>query len=264
MARWVHERIIAGAGVARVSRRRNLVAWWLLAALVAAGLASLGAWQLDRMHQKQAMLDAVQDVLARRDARPLASAADAARVRDYDWAAGSGHFVEALPVLLDNQQRDERPGVRVYRVFQPSAADAAPLLVELGWLPLPGDRRLPPVPRPEAEGGMEVAGLLAPPPSHGIMAAVATPQPGGQLLATGLDMSALGAQLGQPALAPRVLKLDPDAPLGYARDLDVLPNTLPPGQHLGYAVQWFALALAVLAIAALLTFRKRKPDKTTP
>src|SRR3546814_3794695 len=53
------------------------------------------------------------------------------------------------------------------------------------------------------------------------------------------------------------------APLGYARDLDVLPNTLPPERHLGYAVQWFALALAVLAIAALLTFRKRKPDKTT-
>ena len=262
MGRWAHEWIIAGAGLARVSRRRNLAAWWLLAVLVAAGLASLGIWQLDRMHQKQAMLDAVQDVLARRDARPLASAADAARARDYDWAAGRGRFVDAPPVLLDNQQRDERPGVRVYRVFQPSAADAAPLLVELGWLPLPGDRTLPPVPRPE--GVLDVAGLLAPPPSHGIMAAVATPQPGGQLLATGLEATALGAQLGQPALAPRVLKLDPAAPLGYARDLDVLPNTLPPGQHLGYAVQWFALALAVLAIAALLTFRKRKPDRTTP
>ena len=38
-------------------------------------------------------------------------------------------------MLLDNQQRDERPGVRAYRVFQPSAPAAAPLLVELGWLP---------------------------------------------------------------------------------------------------------------------------------
>src|SRR3546814_11778724 len=97
----------------------------------------------------------------------------------------------------------------------------------------------------------------------GILAAVVAEQPAGQLLATGLDAPALREQLQQPALAPRVLRLDPAAPLGYARDLDVLPNTLPPERHLGYAVQWFALALAVLAIAALLTFRKRKPDKTT-
>src|SRR3546814_19024501 len=110
---------------------------------------------------------------------------------------------------------------------------------------------------------MQVAGLLAPPPSHGILAAVVAEQPAGQLLATGLDAPALREQLQQPALAPRVLRLDPAAPLGYARDLDVLPNTLPPERHLGYAVQWFALALAVLAIAALLTFRTRKPDKTT-
>ena len=40
-----------------------------------------------------------------------------------------------------------------------------------------------------------------------------------------------------PAVAPRVLRLDPRQPLGYARDLDVLPNTLPPERHLGYAVQ---------------------------
>ncbi|MGH8031146.1 MAG: SURF1 family cytochrome oxidase biogenesis protein, partial [Luteimonas sp.] len=64
--------------------------------------------------------------------------------------------------------------------------------------------------------------------------------------------------LRQPALAPRVLKLDPASPLGYARDLDILPNTLPPERHLGYALQWFAMAAAVFAIAALLSFRKPK------
>jgi len=245
----------------RVSSWRSTAGWWLLALLVAAGLASLGAWQLGRMHQKQALLDAVQQVLDQRRPQPLALAADAARTRDYDWASGAGRFIDAPAVLLDNQQRDERPGVRAYRVFQPAATGAAPLLVELGWLPLPGNRQLPDVPRPSGE--VQVAGLLAPPPSHGILAAVVAQQPAGQLLATGLDAPALREQLRQPSLAPRVLKLDPAAPLGYARDLDVLPNTLPPERHLGYAVQWFALALAVLAIAALLTFRKRKPDKAT-
>src|SRR3546814_7678282 len=73
---------------------------------------------LGSMHQKQALLDAVQQVLDQRTPQPLALAADAARTRDYDWASGVGRFVDGPAVLLDNQQRDERPGVRVYRVFQ--------------------------------------------------------------------------------------------------------------------------------------------------
>ena len=50
-----------------------------------------------------------------------------------------------------------------------------------------------------------------------------------------------------------------DAAGWQARDLDVLPNTLPPERHLGYAVQWFALALAVLATALILTTRRQRP-----
>ena len=65
----------------------------------------------------------------------------------------------------------------------------------------------------------------------------------------------------QPRLPPRVLRLDPTDPLGYARDLDILPNTLPPQRHLGYAVQWFALAAAVLATALLLPFRKPRSSR---
>ncbi|HVI57857.1 MAG TPA: SURF1 family protein [Luteimonas sp.] len=246
-----------------MSLRARTLAWWLLALLLAAAFCRLGAWQLGRMHQKQAMLDAVQQVLRQREPRPLALAADAARARGYDWAAGEGRFADAPAVLLDNQQRDDRAGVRAYRVFVPAAPGATPLLVELGWLPLPGDRSLPAVPRPA--GVLRVAGLLAPPPSRGLLGAAAVAQPGGVVLATGLDAGALPALLRQPALAPRVLKLDPALPLGYARDLDILPNTLPPGQHLGYAVQWFALAAAVLVIALLLTLRaKRKRGTRTP
>jgi len=54
------------------------------------------------------------------------------------------------------------------------------------------------------------------------------------------------------------LRLDPSMAIGYARDLELLPNTLPPDRHLGYAVQWFALAAAVLVIALVLTVRRRR------
>ncbi|GAA5003093.1 SURF1 family protein [Pseudoluteimonas lycopersici] len=226
---------------------------WTLALLVAAGFARLGFWQLARMHEKEAMLASVQAVLTQRVPKPLSLAADSSRADDFDWSAGRGRFAEAPSVLLDNQSRDERPGVRAYRLFVPESG--VPMLVELGWLPLSGDRAMPQV--ASIMGDAEMRGLLLSPPSPGLVAATANRTPNGEILATALDASNLPALLGIAKLPPRVLRLDPAMKdIGYARDLDVLPNTLPPSRHLGYAVQWFALSLAVLATAAVLTFRK--------
>lgn len=229
---------------------------WAAALAAMTLFASLGQWQLGRRVEKQAQLDAARRVLSERIPQALSSAADPRRARDYAWAAGVGHFVESPAVLLDNQQRAGRSGVRVYRLFQPTD-HATPLLVELGWLPVAGDRKMPRIPR--SAGSIRIEGLLSPPPSPGIARATAVPQPDGSVLATGLDAGQLQAALHADRLAPRVLRLDPRLPLGYARDLDILPNTLPPQKHLGYAVQWFALALAVLVTALVLTFRKVKP-----
>ncbi len=234
---------------------RSAAGLWLLAIVVIALFCRAGAWQLDRAGQKRAMLAESEKVLAERRPLPLSAAADPARTTSYDWAAGEGRFASSPAVLLDNQGHADRAGIRVYRVFLPDAAP--PLLVELGWLPLPGDRKLPAIETPA--GLMHVAGLLAPPPSPGIAGSLATPQADGNLLAIGLDRVALADALKMPALAPRVLKLDPALKLGYARDLDILPNTLTPERHLGYAVQWFGLALAVLITALVLTLRKRRP-----
>jgi cytochrome oxidase assembly protein ShyY1 len=118
------------------------------------------------------------------------------------------------------------------------------------------DNTLPSAP-PIQDSEFVLRGLLMPPPSRGLLAAVATKQANVEVLTTGLDAPNLPALLGVAKLPPRVLRLDPAmTDIGYARDLDVLPNTLPPSRHLGYAVQWFALAIAVLATAAVITFRK--------
>jgi cytochrome oxidase assembly protein ShyY1 len=81
---------------------------------------------------------------------------------------------------------------------------------------------------------------------------------GDALVAIGLDPPGLAGALGQPQLGARVLRLDPALPMGHARDLDMLANTLPPERHLGYAVQWFALAAAMLVIALILSFRRTR------
>lgn len=231
------------------------IGWTVAILLIVAGCA-LGSWQLSRMHQKEAMLASVGTVLRARAARPLEIAAQEARAQTYDWAAGEGRFFTQPAWLLDNQQRDGRPGVRVFRLFQPDSG-TTPVLVEMGWLAVSAARELPVV-GPAPNDRIEVRGLLLPPPSGGLLAGAESQTPDGQHLVIALDPATIAARSGVARIAPRVLRLDPDLPIGHARDLDVLPNTLPPERHLGYAVQWFALAAAVLIIAVLLTLRHRR------
>lgn len=236
-----------------MSRRGNLLFGWSLALAAIALFANLGLWQARRAVEKQAMLDAAAQVLSERVPQPLSRAADPQRAHAYDWAAGRGRFDSRGALLLDNQQRGGRAGVRVYRLFLPDGGE--PLLVDLGWLPLGGERKLPAVPKPEGE--LALRGLLSAPPSVGIPLGPGIGREGQGWLLTRVDTRAIAAALGLPApLAPRVLRLDPALPLGYDRDLELLSNTLPPDKHRGYSLQWFALAAAVLATALILTFRR--------
>lgn len=241
-----------------MSRRRNLVVGWTLAVLAIALFGRLGYWQAQRAVEKQAMLDAAAQVLAQRKAVPLAQAADPTGVRDYDWTVGSGRFAAHGPLWLDNQMRNGRAGVHAYRVFLPDAG--APLLIDLGWMPLPAERVMPAVALPH--GQIEVRGLLVPPPSSGLALGEGIVRQDSGWVLTRVDIDAVSRTLELPApLAPRVLRLDPALPLGYERDLQLLANTLPPEKHRGYSLQWFALAIAVLATALILTFRKARHER---
>lgn len=236
------------------SRRMPLWLGWTLALLAAAGFARLGVWQLARMHEKEAMLASVQATLAQRIPQPLAGQLDS--TAGYAWVEGSGQFEAAPRLLLDNQSRGDRAGVKVYCLFAPDGGNRT-LLIELGWLPLNGSREMPTMTCPS--GNARIRGLLMPPPSPGLKLGPAQTRIDTKTwLATRIEPAQLGALwrvVDTPS--PRVLRLDPAMKgIGYARDLDVLPNTLPPSRHLGYAVQWFALAAAVLITAAVLTFRK--------
>lgn len=232
-------------------RQHTHVAGWLLALAVAACFVMLGRWQLQRMHDKQALLAQASQVRL----HPQALDTALGRPDVLQWVTGE---VELQPqqVLLDNQMREGRAGVRVYQPARSSGGRW--LLLDLGWWPLPPDRQLPAL--VPITGRQPVRGLLAPPPSSGLLlgpALTATAQPS-TWLATRLDTKAIAAALGRRDISSQVLRLDPALPLGYPRDLDILPNTLPPARHLAYAVQWFGLALAVLVTAALLEWRRRR------
>ncbi len=109
---------------------------WMLALVVACAFALLGRWQLQRMHEKQALLAQASQVRLRPQQLDVALG----RRQPLQWVSGE---VELQPqqILLDNQMRDGRAGVRIYQPAR--SAGGQWLLLDLGWWPLPGDRQLP-------------------------------------------------------------------------------------------------------------------------
>lgn len=241
-------------GQLRGVRVKTRVIAVLLALAVELLLLRLGVWQLQRGREKQAQLQAVAAALSERRALPLAEAL--ARPDAFQWTASELRFLPEPLLLLDNQRRGDRVGVSVFQ--QAVAADGAALLVDLGWLPVSGDRRLP---KPAALSGTHpVQGLLLPLPSAGLaMGPAYSVQADGSWLLTRVDREALQVGLKR-ALAPRVLRPDPAAGIGFARDLQVQANTLSPEKHRGYAMQWFGLAAAFAVLCIGFWRRKDNAD----
>ena len=243
---------VAIIGEMRSGRVKMRVLALLLAVAVELLLLRLGVWQLQRGREKEAQLRAVAAVLAEKRAVPLSNAL--AGPEAYQWIAAELRFLPEPLLLLDNQRRGERVGVSVFQ--QAVAGDGTALLVDLGWLPVSGDRQLP---KPAALSGTHrVQGLLLPPPSAGLAIGPAySVQADGSWLLTRIDRDALAAGL-KHALAARVLRPDPAERIGFARDLQVQANTLPPEKHRGYALQWFGLAAAFAVLC--IGFWRRKEN----
>jgi surfeit locus 1 family protein len=218
-----------------------------IAALALAVLFTfLGFWQLDRAGQKRALEAAFQS-----GGEPVEITANAAPPL-YRRISATGHFLGSRQFLIDNIVEDGRLG---YYVITPlELVQGGPLLlVNRGWIPRQPDGELPDV---SVEAGLRtVEGRAGRLPRVGLRPGSALDADGGwPRLATFPTVEDLAGALQRPAL-PFVLLADPDPAAGLVRRWE--PRQAGPSRHLGYAFQWFALAVAVVVLTAVLYRRKR-------
>lgn len=226
--------------------------FWAVALLVAGLLVfvTAGRWQYGKAQAKLARESGWVDA---RQRPPV----DIARAIDgdptgFDRVTATGTWLSQR-YLLDNQVRNGRPGVEVFAPLRRS--DDALVLVALGWLPYRDARRSPPAIGELPVGEVTLSGMLAPPPAHGLRVgrewADASDYP---KLMPYFALDDIAADLGAP-LAPRLLRLDAAVDSPYRRDWQPV-DSMPPARHLGYAWQWWFLAIAIV-IVFIVVHRKR-------
>ncbi|MFP4263205.1 MAG: SURF1 family protein [Halomonas sp.] len=203
-------------------RQRLWYALWTLP--VGLGLA-LGLWQWERADEKRAYLarlEAAPALTAPREAPPEGSRLTL-----------SGEYLAEETLFLDNRTHDGRLGVAP---LTPLRGDDGRLwLIQRGFLETGTSREAPEVDTPEGrvtlQGRWQAAGESAPlfGPNHE------------------------GRRLQRIALEAWPLEFAHDGWLHLEEGPGALPawwtpSVMPPSRHLGYAVQWWGLALAALAV----------------
>jgi cytochrome oxidase assembly protein ShyY1 len=226
---------------------------WSLALLLCAGFGALGHWQQQRGADKAVLLAAWQAAMT----APALPVLPWTRSEQIRLPAAVEGELGALPMgrwlLQDNARRGAAVGLKAY--FVADLGSGRGLLIDAGWLPFDRARGLPAL--PPLPTRFRAEGLLVPWPGQGIkLAEPRWPAPGTPALLLRIEREAIAADAGV-ALIDGVLRLSPAAEFGFARDLDALPNTLPPEKHYGYALQWWGLAAASLVVAVVLTLRSR-------
>lgn len=217
-------------------------------------LLSLGQWQWSRAAEKQALIDDKQE---RRMAPALVVGEQQVepQLDRFRPATATGRYVAGQQFLLDNRLYRGQAGYHVFSRFETDQGQQ--LLVNRGWVSVGASREfLPSLPLPQ--GRVELSGHLDSPESVGLILGEPPYTSIAELvLLQNLDVSVL-AEARQIDLSPLTLVLDEGQP--GALQFDWMPvEAISPEKHLGYAVQWYALAVALIIIFVGVNTRRDRP-----
>ncbi len=208
---------------------------------------ALGMWQLNRAEQKTQIEARMEAGRSQVESLPVSGDLTA-----YQHYRVPGRLVPDRLWLLDNRTHQGRVG---YEVWVPLVTDHGWFLASLGWVEGTGRRdRLPDVRVPRGERRWRAESR----PLTDAIVLEETPLS---------DTWPQVVQRIQPAAMAQVMEREPPRGLLQltANQPGVGPVIWTPAvmsaqQHRGYAVQWFAMALALLGMYGYAGWRRAGPD----
>jgi len=217
------------------------VAVFVFSLLVFVLLIKLAVWQLDRAAQKDTRLDKMASY-QQLDAMNLSYIM---QLKENQEALNdlpihlSGRFNNQQRFLLDNQVYKGRLGYRVVQLFEDKESGLT-VLVNLGWVQGSIDRAFIPQ-LEEIDGLVSFRGnvrILE--PSILLQDQILDNEHWPQRIQS-IEIDRISELLDKP-LVPFIVYVDNKEELGYVKNW--VPIVMPPEKHLGYAFQWFSLAIA--------------------
>ena len=220
----------------------------VLAFIAIAIMIGLGIWQLDRKAEKDARLDQIQQAQAQ-DNVDITKVAEEPYLYEDFIVSAKGNANNQI-FFIDNKIVSGKPG---YHVLVPLQTNQGLVMLNLGWVSSTGSREV--LPKVKIPMLSEIQGVLYIPTLNKIITETNSRYGQFPVLLQQVDLEEIKKHIGKPLL-PFVLRLTESAPQSesnFIRDWQVV--TMSPEKHLGYAIQWFGLAIAALTVF-LLTMLK--------
>jgi len=213
-------------------------------------LVNLGLWQLDRADEKRTILAEYHERMQKPALMINDSLKDAVRLQ-YRKVIAGGVFDHDHQFLLDNRVHEGRVG---YQVFTPLfiTGSKVAVLVNRGWIPMGRDREhLPGIPTPDEEVSIHgTAGIASDSVfelDYDVAYSIGWPK-----VVQQVNPEDFAHMLHYPVLPFIVLQDENDAH-GFARQWKAV--SMSPERHTSYAVQWFALAAALVIIYLVVNIK---------
>ena len=213
-------------------------------------LISLGFWQLERADEKRA----IEDQIANANANDveLITDVDLLSEKEYYHVRLQGSYIKDKQFIYDNQIVDQISGYYVLTPFV-LKGDSRAILINRGFIPWNGRRDQ----IADIDIGAKIAEVkvqISKPVKRMELKASEITQDF-PVLVQALDVDEMSA-IASLDFANIVGLLSPESENGFVRKWD--PYTGSIERHIGYAIQWFLMALVLSIIGTLLALKQQR------
>lgn len=214
-------------------------------------LIRLGFWQIARANEKRAIIAEQKAKMAlppRHIDRPLANAEGL----QFHRLQIDGKFLDKYQIFIDNKIHQNQAG---YDVVTPMRIGVSRqyVLVDRGWVPMGKSRAdLPKINTPHH--AVSIVGIAKYHTKDVVSFGDGNrSNKGWPAVVRWVDIKAIAKET-KLDLVPFMLLLDPESRFGYVRHWKFI--NMPPAKHMSYAVQWFAMAIALVVIYLVVNLKR--------
>ena len=225
---------------------------------------SLGFWQLDRAKEKDNIIQLYQE---RQEAAPQKLESffkTDIKNTYYKKYKVTGRYINKT-FLIDNKIKNKKPGFNVISLFRLNITNEI-IVVDRGWIQMKGDRKnihknFKFLNNQNIEKDVqEINGYIFPRDKSYTIGDISTDNNWPRLLQA-VNFEAIEDTIDEKDsfVSGVVFRLGLENKFGFNRSWEII--SMSSAKHLGYAFQWFAMAIALVVLTVLFFKRKRNEQK---